>query len=38
METDMDNIILDNVVGNDYQSFKEYEKDMESFSFADIFK
>lgn len=33
----MDTIILDSIGMSDYDDFKEYQKDMESFTFDSIF-
>ena len=34
----MDNLVLDTLVGEeDYDNFKEYSNEMESFTFDDIF-
>lgn len=38
MSSDMDNILLDSIDKSDYDDFKDYKKEMESFTFSDIFE
>lgn len=37
MNESMDDFILNAIDKSDFDSFKEYQKDMESFKFSDIF-
>lgn len=33
----MDTLVLDSIGKDDYYDFKDYQKDMESFTFSDVF-
>lgn len=34
---EMDEVILDSIDKSEYDNFREYKDDMESFTFADVF-
>ena len=37
MGENMDNLVLDAINKSDFEDFKEYQEEMESFKFSDIF-